>query len=171
MGWNGGMRSIREARRAILLGALSVAMTGCATVKPPERPRRMTVRTTAYTGGEPGGNFSATGTRLRFGGAVNSAAADWSWMPVGTRFRILSNSREYVVEDFGSALVGRETIDLFFPTFAAMHEWGTRNVEIEIVEWGSYPVSKMLLDRRLDVSYVRRMAEGVNLKLAQGAKP
>jgi hypothetical protein len=91
-------------------------------------------------------------------------------MPVGTRFRLVSTGREYVVEDFGSALVGRETIDLFFPTFASMHEWGTRSVEIDILEWGSFPISKMLLDRRLDVSYVRRMAEGVNRKLAQGVR-
>jgi 3D (Asp-Asp-Asp) domain-containing protein len=151
----------------ILVFVLAVS-TGCVAAKPEPRPRRMTVRTTAYTAGEPGGSFAANGSRLRFGGAVNSAAADWSWMPVGTRFRVVSNGREYVVEDFGSALVGRETLDLYFPTFASMHEWGTRVVEIDILEWGSYPVSKMLLDRRLDVSYVRRMADGVNMKLAKG---
>ena len=152
---------------AMLVFVLTV-LPGCVAAKAEPRPRRMTVRTTAYTAGEPGGSFAANGSRLRFGGALNSAAADWSWMPVGTRFRVVSNGREYVVEDFGSALVGKETIDLYFPTFASMHEWGTRFVEIDILEWGSYPVSKMLLDRRLDVSYVRRMADGVNVKLAKG---
>lgn len=165
-----GIQVWRWVLSLLVLMLVANGTSGCAVAKPEARPRRMTVRTTAYTGGEPGGSFSATGTRLRFGGAVSSAAADWSWMPVGTRFRVVSNGREYVVEDFGSALVGRETIDLFFPTFAAMHEWGTRSVEIDILEWGSYPVSKMLLDRRLDVSYVRRMAEGVNRKLAQGVR-
>lgn len=160
----------RWVLQLLILVLVADGATGCAVAKPEARQRRMTVRTTAYTDGEPGGSYSASGTRLRFGGAVNSAAADWSWLPVGTRFRIVSNGREYVVEDFGSALVGRETVDLFFPTFASMHQWGTRFVEIEILEWGSYPVSKMLLDRRLDVWYVRKMAEGVNDKLARGVR-
>jgi len=171
---NRGMRCSLQVWRWVLQGAVFLFVVtgtlGCAVAKPEVRPRRMTVRTTAYTAGEPGGSYSAAGGRLRFGGAVSSAAADWSWMPVGTRFRLVSTGREYVVEDFGSALVGRETIDLFFPTFASMHEWGTRSVEIDILEWGSFPISKMLLDRRLDVSYVRRMAEGVNRKLAQGVR-
>ncbi len=73
---------------------------------------------------------------MRFGGDVDSSAADWSWMPLGTRFTML-NGRKYVIEDYGSALVGRKTIDLYMPSRAMMNRWGVRHVEIEILEWGS----------------------------------
>ena len=99
--------------------------------------QHVTVRTTAYTHSEAGGHKNGIDGRLRFGGKVYSAAADWSWLPLGTRFRMCCNDRTYVIEDYGSALVGRQTIDLYLPTRPAMRQWGTRNVEIEILEWGS----------------------------------
>ena len=50
------------------------------------------VRTTAYTASEPDhliyGSQNATGTQLRYTDHVRSAAADWSFYPVGTVFRI-----------------------------------------------------------------------------------
>jgi 3D (Asp-Asp-Asp) domain-containing protein len=110
--------------------------------------KRMVVRTTAYTHTEPGGSSSAIGTRLRFGSDVISAASDWSWMPVGTRFTVLSTGRTYVIEDYGSALIGKKTIDLYMPTDAMMRNWGVRLEEIEVHEWGSTPISRMLLERR-----------------------
>ncbi|MES2570445.1 MAG: 3D domain-containing protein, partial [Verrucomicrobiota bacterium] len=87
---------------------------------------RVVVRTTAYTRSEPGGHKNGIDGRLRFGGDVYSAATDWSWMPLGTRFRIVSSGRTYVVEDYGSALVGRRTIDLYVPTRKQMNAWGRR---------------------------------------------
>ena len=55
------------------------------------------------------------GKPLRFG-MVRSAAADWSRYPVGTRFRIVGKPYEYVIDDYGSALVGTDTIDLYKPS-------------------------------------------------------
>jgi hypothetical protein len=69
-------------------------------------------------------------------------------MPLGTRFRMLSNGRNYIVEDYGSALVGRKTVDLYMPTRAIMNAWGVRNEEIEILEWGSRAMSLKLLTPR-----------------------
>lgn len=130
----------------------------------------MTVRTTAYTACEPGGANGATGERLHFGGATNtySAASDWSWMPLGTRFKMIENGRTYVIEDYGSALVGRQTVDLFMPNRAAMRAWGCRNVEIEILEWGSPAMSLKLLQPRQRHSHVRTMVAELEKK---GVKP
>ena len=83
----------------------------------------MYVRTTAYHHSEPGGRATAVGGYLR---PTHSAAADWSWLPAGTRFRIVETGDEYLIEDYGSALVGRYTIDIYKSTRAAMNKWGVR---------------------------------------------
>lgn len=140
---------------------VAVCIPGCVAVKnaPKEPPKTMEVRTTAYTHTEPGGSYSAMGTRLRFGGSLSSAASDWSWMPVGTRFRLCDKGvwRSYVIEDYGSALVGKKTIDLYMPTDSMMRAWGVRTVSIEIEEWGSVAMSRMLLNKRRDSGLVRAM--------------
>jgi hypothetical protein len=82
-------------------------------------------------------------------------------MPLGTRFKMLQSGRTYVIEDYGSALVGRKTIDLFMPNGKAMREWGCRNVEIEILEWGSSAMSLKLLQPRQKNSLVRTMVAGL----------
>ena len=78
MDCNRGMRCSLQVWRWVLQGAVFLFVVtgtlGCAVAKPEVRPRRMTVRTTAYTAGEPGGSYSAAGGRLRVGGAVSSAA-------------------------------------------------------------------------------------------------
>ena len=86
----------------------------------------MTVRTTAYTHTEAGGVNNAIGSRLRFGGDAYSAASDWSWLPLGTRFAWWKMGATYVIEDYGSALVGRKTIDLYMPSMGAVRKWGVR---------------------------------------------
>lgn len=153
-----------------------LTLAGCATTKqrvgkaaPSGAPaKRMTVRTTAYTHTEPGGRNNAIGTRLRFGGKEFSAASDWSWMPLGTRFRMVENGRTYVIEDYGSALVGRKTVDLYFPTRRAMNAWGMRHVPIDILEWGSKPMSLKLLAPRAHNRHVARMCAQLR---GQGVRP
>jgi 3D (Asp-Asp-Asp) domain-containing protein len=118
------------------------------------------VKTTAYTHSEAGhrryGRSNAIGTQLAVGG-VNSAAADWSRFPVGTKFKIVGEPQLYVVDDYGSALVGKDTIDLYMPTRGMMNRWGTRNVTIELLELGSYQISLKILRPRSQLAYVRRM--------------
>ncbi|MEI6871024.1 MAG: 3D domain-containing protein [Verrucomicrobiota bacterium] len=146
---------------------MSFLLNGCAEIPATDRApalRQMRVRTTAYTHTEPGGSKSAIGTRLRFDSATTSAAADWSWMPVGTRFRILPDGREYVIEDYGSGLIGKKTIDLYMPDQSSMRQWGVRTVEIEIIEWGSRAVSKMLLAKAGSSSKVQRMLASLDDK-------
>ena len=148
--------------RYLLPLALALCLIGCAT---PQREahrtsrvgQKLTVRTTAYTQTEAGGSKNAIGGRLHFGGPEYSAASDWSWLPLGTRFKLLSNGHEYLIEDYGSALVGKKTIDLYMPTRAAMHAWGARNVDIEILQWGSSVMSLKMLEPRQKADYVRTM--------------
>ena len=85
------------------------------------------------------------------------AAADWSWLPMGTRFRLIETGRVYVIEDYGTALVGRKTIDLYMPNEPMMRAWGVKMVNIEVLEWGSKPMSRMLLETRRNGATARRM--------------
>ena len=151
----------------ILVPFLAHLLVGCATSQPSARTsraapstnvtaarplkagQRLMVRTTAYTQTEPGGWANGIGGRLRYNMTNSSAASDWSWLPVGTRFRMICTGRKYVIEDYGTALVGRRTIDLFCPSRGLMNQWGMRHVEIEILEWGSPRKSlEVLAERR-----------------------
>ncbi len=98
-----------------------------------------TVRTTAYTSSEPGGGHSACGTRLCGSdkkGSVKSAASDWSRFPLGTKFQIVSTGEIYEVCDYGSALVGKNTIDLYKCSRKEMRKLGARHVDIKILALG-----------------------------------
>jgi 3D (Asp-Asp-Asp) domain-containing protein len=145
--------------------ALALAIGGCATAPTGGKAGdHMNVRTTAYTPNEKGGggHCNACGQRLHFGGDPYSAAADWSWLPLGTRFRMAETGHTYVIEDYGSALVGKKTIDLYMPTRAAMRAWGARYVDIEILEWGSPVMSLKLLEpRQQKADYIRTMVAGL----------
>lgn len=123
--------------------------------------KRMYVRTTAYHHSEPGGRVTAVGGYLR---PTHSAAADWSWLPAGTRFRILETGEDYVIEDYGSALVGKYTIDLYKSTRGEMNRWGVRYVTIEITELGSYKTSLAVLVPRQRHPHVRAMVAGLKKK-------
>ena len=131
----------------ILLPTLSFLLAACSTPRPLpkyENPlpkaRFQTVRTTAYTHTEadhrPYGKKSALGTPLRSGPEFQSAAADWSRWPAGTIFRLCSTGEVFFVDDYGWALTGRNTIDLYKPTRAGMNAWGLRSERIEILRWG-----------------------------------
>ena len=128
----------------------------------------MTVRTTAYTHTESDHikyrKKNAIGTQLKYG-QVRSAAADWSIFPLGTKFRIVGHPAVYVVEDYGSALVGKRTIDLYKPSRDAMNAWGVRNVKIEIVKWGSFQKSLAVLKPRTKYSHVKRMVARLRQKI------
>src|SRR5205085_9097851 len=109
--------------------------------------RMPNVRTTAYTRVEKGGRRNALGTYLS-GRHVISAASDWSRFPLGTRFRIVSTREEFIIDDYGTAFVGTNTIELYKPTKLEMKRWGVRNVDIDILQWGSEQKSVAVLGPR-----------------------
>ena len=105
--------------------------------------RTRVVRTTAYTHSERDhlayGPRNAVGTALKYTSSVRSAAADWSVYPLGTTFRIKGQPYLYVVDDYGSALVGTGTIDIYQPNKKLMKEWGRRYVELTYRPLGEIP--------------------------------
>lgn len=133
-------------------------------------PRHLVVRTTAYSHQESDswkyGKKNATGGTLKHDRKVRSAAADWSRFPVGTRFKIKGQKQEYVVDDYGSALVGTDTIDIYKPTMSSMKQWGTRHVGIEVLEWGSFSESERILQpRAAKSSHVKEMLKSIQQKI------
>lgn len=125
--------------------------------------RMRQVRTTAYTRAERGGHRNALGTSLS-SRHVMSAASDWSRFPLGTRFRIVGTREEYVIDDYGTALVGTSTIDLYKPSKLQMRRWGVRNVDIDILKWGSEEMSLKILGPRAKHKQVRQMIGALQKK-------
>jgi 3D (Asp-Asp-Asp) domain-containing protein len=125
--------------------------------------RRMQVRTTAYTHTERGGRHNALGTYLS-GRHVMSAASDWSRYPLGTRFRIVDTKEEYVIDDYGTALVGTNTIDLYKTSRLEMKRWGVRLVDIDVLQWGSSEQSLKVLTPRKKHAQVRQMIVALQKK-------
>jgi 3D (Asp-Asp-Asp) domain-containing protein len=125
--------------------------------------RMSNVRTTAYTRVEKGGHKNALGTYLS-GRHVMSAASDWSRFPLGTRFRICSTREEFIIDDYGTALVGTNTIDLYKPTKLEMKRWGVRNVDIDILQWGSEEKSLQVLGPRAKHPQVQSMLVALQKK-------
>ncbi len=160
---------------------LGSALTGCASggtqrtsqlseVSSPSTKRgkiissnTFRVRTTAYLG-----TRNAIGTRPLHG-KLTSAAADWSEFPLGTRFRIRETGRYYIIDDYGSALVGNRTIDLYQTHPKDVKKWGSRWVTIDILEWGSPRRSLEVLTPRQRHWHTRQMTAALRKQV--GAVP
>ena len=161
-------------RESFNLPAVSEAAKAATAGKPRDKhrmpvyafsDRSRVVRTTAYTCSESDhliyGNKNATGTVLRYNNRVRSAAADWSFYPVGTTFRIRGLPYLYVVDDYGSALLGTGTVDIYKPTKDVMNVWGRRTVELTVVQWGSFTRSAELLRQRTSYNHCRKMLANI----------
>lgn len=154
--------------RLIVVPVVGLCLASCATQTPrvastDTRGRMQKVRTTAYHHSEAGGTRNAVGQRLS-GGRLKSASADWSRFPLGTRFRVVSSGDEYIIDDYGGALVGTNTIDLYKTSRGAMHRWGVRHEDIEIIHWGSDEESLKVLRPRRGVGRVQRMIASLEKK-------
>jgi 3D (Asp-Asp-Asp) domain-containing protein len=151
-----------------LLGLVAASLSSCSTTgtKPGlKKGSRITaVRTTAYTHSESDhiiyGARTAVDTPLKFGN-VRSAATDWSVYPVGTIFQIEGLPYIYQVDDYGSALVGTNTIDIYQPNKDSMKAWGVRNVNIRVLRWGSFSKSLAIMKDRSKYDHVRRMVNRI----------
>ena len=147
-------------------GIVASLVVGCATQSKPtlvSGQRMPNVRTTAYTHTESGGAHNAVGAYLS-GCHVMSAASDWSRFPLGTRFRIADTNEEYIIDDYGIALVGTDTIDLYKASRLDMQRWGVRHVDIDILQWGSEEQSLKVLTPRCKHRCVRQMVTALEKK-------
>ena len=156
-------------------------IVGCASSgslakyeRPLARKSVQNVRTTAYTHSEADhlrhGRRTALGTTLQ-SGRVSSAAADWSRWPVGSIFRIRETGQLYQVDDYGRALAGTNTIDLYKTSRSAMNAWGVRRVTIENLHWGSVERSLAILRPRAKYKHIRRMIEQIESRYAELEQP
>jgi hypothetical protein len=76
---------------------------------------------------------------------------------MGTTFRLLSTGQIYCVEDYGWALSGRNTIDLYMASQRDMNAWGARQEPIQILQWGDPQESLRLLQSHTDYRHIKRM--------------
>lgn len=88
---------------------------------------------------------------------IGSAAADWGRWPAGTTFRLLSTGQIYCVDDYGWALSGRNTIDLYMASQREMNSWGARQEAIQILKWGDPQESLRLLAPHQTHRHIKRM--------------
>ena len=65
------------------------------------------------------------------------------------------------MDDYGSALVGTNTIDIYKPTPGEMQQWGSRRVNIRVLKWGSFRKSLAIMQPRQDNGYIRRMVQRI----------
>jgi 3D (Asp-Asp-Asp) domain-containing protein len=170
--------------RTLSLRALPLALcllaAGCASrplptfEKPIARTQFQRVRTTAYTDTEGDhvqySNHNALGTCLQ-SGAIHSAAADWSRWPAGTTFRVVETGEIYQVDDYGWALAGTNTIDLYKPSRAMMNAWGVRRVTIENLQWGDPGRSLAVLRPRARYRHIERMVREIKERYAELSRP
>lgn len=158
--------------------ASAATLTACSTASvaqksPPPAPKNDTVPVvaTAYGAGAKCNSIwagrNAIGGRLK-SGEVTSAAADWSRFPVGTKFRVKETGRVYVVDDYGSAMVGKDKVDLFKTNYREVYRWGVRRVNLEIIEWGSFEKSLAILKPRTRSRHVRSMVQSLEAKMRTG---
>jgi 3D (Asp-Asp-Asp) domain-containing protein len=155
--------------------AVGCILVGCAEQSVVQKPlaaveaanshlgRMSNVRTTAYTRIEKGGHRNALGKYLS-GRHVMSAASDWSRFPLGTRFRIVDTKEEFIIDDYGTALIGTSTIDLYKPTKLEMKRWGVRNVDLDILQWGCEEQSLKVLGPQAKHQTPRRMIAALQKK-------
>ena len=173
--WEAAVLQMLKSLNLTIVLAVGCILVGCAEQSVVQKPlaavenanshlgRMSNVRTTAYTRVEKGGRRNALGTYLS-GHHVMSAASDWSRFPLGTRFKIVSTREEFIIDDYGTALVGTSTIDLYKPTKLEMRRWGARNVDIDILQWGSEEKSLQVLAPRMKHPQVQRMVASLQKK-------
>lgn len=146
---------------------LIMLLTSCSAANLPEKSLNNTIRirTTAYSHTESDhlkyGRKNAVGTKL-LSGNIRSAAADWSVFPVGTLFKIENRPEIFVIDDYGSALVGTKTIDIYHTSKKGIRNWGVRYVNIQILKWGSYTKSLQILSDRTRYRHIRKMLTSIN---------
>jgi 3D (Asp-Asp-Asp) domain-containing protein len=156
---------LRLALILIAAGTLASCAVAPQSIITSAAARRIAhVRTTAYCANEGGsGRRNATGEYLS-GRKVRSASADWSRYPLGTRFRVVGSDEEYMIDDYGGALIGTNTIDLHKPDRVEVRKWGTRHVDIDVLQWGSHEQSLKVLRPRKSSRIVRRMIASLEAK-------
>ena len=75
------------------------------------------------------------------------------------------------MDDYGWALSGTNTIDLYKPSRSAMNAWGVRQVTIENLDGGDVERSRAILRDRAKHRHVRRMLDQIEDRYADLNRP
>jgi len=142
-----------EVPRAIPVDETAETEVRRASYSPHLQPFSMAETRTTTTVRTTRGRSRSSSVPLIYG----SAAADWSRWPAGTVFRLLSTGQIYRVEDYGWALSGRNTIDLYMANQREMNSWGAREETIQVVQWGVAQRSLQFLRSHQNYRNVKRM--------------
>lgn len=157
--------AIRRAENALRATAVSdtedvdlrqVSNSG-ATLQPFSLQEPTTTRVTKITRVTKNGRVAKRVVEVVKKPKIGSAAADWSRWPAGTTFRLLSTGQVYRVDDYGWALSGRNTIDLYMATRGEMNTWGAREEPIQVLQWGDAQESLRFLAPRQNYPHIKRM--------------
>lgn len=142
-----------------VLVPLALLLPACESTNV-SRPKTLAFTATAYSSGAecngPWAHRNALGGMLR-SGPVTSAASDWSRLPVGTKFRVKETGKIYQVDDYGSAMVGKNKVDLYKTSYKDVYHWGVKHVTLEILEWGCAVKSLAILRPRSRYPHVQLM--------------
>jgi hypothetical protein len=85
--------------------------------------------------------------------------------PVGTQFKIEGRPEIFIIDDYGSALVGTKTIDIYQTSRQGMRKWGVRHVNIQIVKWGCFNKSLDIISDRKKYPHIRKMYAEIRAKI------
>lgn len=86
-----------------------------------------------------GTRMGANGTQLKTGQKYNSAAADWSVLPLGSVFKVPGYGNTYfVVDDHLPELVGKTAVKIYFDKPKDAQNAGSQWKEIEILRVGDF---------------------------------
>jgi 3D (Asp-Asp-Asp) domain-containing protein len=144
---------VYEVPRAVPVDETAEPEVRRASYSPRLQPFSMSERRTTTTIRTRAGRFkSATPVPV-----IGSAAADWSRWPAGTTFRLLSTGQMYRVDDYGWALSGRNTIDLYMANQSEMNSWGAREETIQVLQWGDPQESLQFLQSHQNYKHIKRM--------------
>lgn len=155
----------------LIISMASLFLVSCNTltriVKRDNMSAPKVVKLTAYTSSEKDhikyGKKTAIGTTLK----VNkSIATDWSEFPVNTVIKI--EGHNYVVDDYGSALVAKTipVIDIYKPSRREMNRFGAKHsYDVKVVKWGSFEQSAEILKSRLKYTHCRTMYNNIQSQL------
>jgi 3D (Asp-Asp-Asp) domain-containing protein len=143
-----------NVKRAIAVSDTDIALQPFSTDEP---VRVVRVKTTTTTRVTKKGRKVKRAVVVAQPPRIGSAAADWSRWPMGTTFRLLSTGQIYRVEDYGWALSGRNTIDLYMENARDMNAWGAREEPIQVLRWGDPQQSLDILRTHQGYKHIRRM--------------
>jgi len=127
--------TVKEAVQKVVKVGTKIKSSFIKTSSTPKSYKAVyTMKASAYTYGEDGGNYTATGEKCRRG----IVAVDPRVIPLGTRLYIESTDGKYiygeaVAADTGGAIKGYK-IDIFVESSKECYSFGRRNVNVYILD-------------------------------------